>query len=249
MLHIGIYAGVILLSWIIVGLASARLDATKVRGLQPVLLNEENNHFLAMEDVQHLVREIQGRPVEECERREIDIARIEDSLRHNPYVKQAEAYQELDGDLVVEMELRKPLARVMYRDGSGFYLDKDFTKVDLSRRYTANIVLVRGLPYEGVSPRDSILSPELGALEEMLRYVDQSRFLRSLVSEIVVGAEGELTIYPEIGDVIVEFGQPKRIAEKFEKLQLFYHKVLNKVGWQKYRAISLKYRDQVVARK
>lgn len=247
--QIALYSGLILMSWIIVGLGSARLDNSKVNSLKPVILNEENNHFLAMEDVEKLVRDIQGRPIEECDRGDIQIARIEDSLLHNPYVKFAEAYKQLDGDLVVEMELRKPLARVMFEDGSGFYLDKEFTKVDLSYRYTANIVLVRGLKFEPVMPRDSIINQDLQALEEFLHYVDRSKFLRSLVSEVVIDDKGELTIYPEVGDVVIEFGKPIRIAEKFENLQMFNHEVLNKVGWKKYKAISLKYRDQIVARK
>jgi cell division protein FtsQ len=249
LLHIGIYAGLFLMSWVIVGLGTARMDNAKVAGLQPVVLNEENNHFLGRQDVQDLVRDIQGRPVEECRRGEIDVAGIEDSLLKNPYVKYAEAYQRMDGELVVEMELRKPLARVMYDNGSGFYLDKEFTKVDLSAQFTANIVLLRGLPWEPVEPRDSIMSAPLLELEEFLHYVDKSSFLRSLVSEIVVDEDGELTIYPEVGDVVIEFGKPNRIKEKFDNLELFYHEVLNKVGWKKYKSISLKYRGQIVAEK
>jgi cell division protein FtsQ len=248
-LQIALYSGLILMSWIIVGLGSARMDRSMAKGLKPVILNEENNHFINMEDVERLVRDIQGRPIEECARGEVQIARIEDSLMHNPFVKTAEAYKRLNGEVVVEMELRKPLARVMYGDGSGFYLDKEFTKVDLSARYTANIVLVRGLKYEPLEPRDSIMNPDLAALQEFLEYVDRSQFLRSLISEVVVDPRGELTIYPEIGDLVIEFGPPVRIQEKFNNLLLFYRRVLNKVGWKKYRGISLKYRDQIVARK
>lgn len=237
------------MSWIIVGLASARQDRQKAERLQPVILNEENNHFLNMDDIRELVRDIQGRPIEECPRGEINIARIEDSLQHNPYVKFAEAYTEIDGDVVVELELRKPMARVMYEDGSGFYLDKEYQKVDLSRSFTANIVLVRGLPREPLVPRDTVIREELLALEDFLRFVDRSEFLRSQISEIVVDGKGELMIYPEVGDVVIEFGKPVRIAEKFDNLDLFYRKVLNKVGWEKYEGISLKYRNQIVARK
>ena len=86
-------------------------------------------------------------------------------------------------------------------------------------------------------------------MEEFLRYVDKSSFLRSLVSEIVVDDAGELTIFPEVGDVVIEFGKPIRIKEKFDNLELFYHNVLNKVGWKKYKSISLKYREQIVAEK
>jgi cell division protein FtsQ len=249
LLKISLYVSLILMSWVIVGLAGARQQHKKVTGLRPQILNEENNHFLKMDNIRDLVRDIQGRPIEECERGDVKIAMIEDSLAHNPYVKFAEAYQKMNGEVVVELELRKPMARIMYDDGSGFYLDKEFKKVDLSSNFTANIILVRGLPREPLAPRDSVLTQELVDLEDFLRFVDRSEFLRSQISEIVVNGNGELVMYPEVGDMVIEFGKPDRIKEKFDNLDLFYRKVLNKVGWEKYEAISLKYRDQIVARK
>ncbi|MEM7036992.1 MAG: hypothetical protein AAF570_08440 [Bacteroidota bacterium] len=247
--QIMLYAGLITFSWVIVGLSSASHDRQLVTDLQPVLLNEENNHFLSMDDVRDLVRDIQGRPIEECKLGEVQVANIERSLKENPYVKFAEAYTRIDGDVVVELELRKPLARVMYDDGTGFYLDKDFRKVDLSAEFTANTILLRGLPLETLEPRDSIRNEALATLEPILRHIDGSEFLRSQVSEIQVNKNGELVIYPEVGDCVIEFGKPHRIEEKFDNLELFYHEVLNNIGWEKYHSISLKFRDQVVARK
>ena len=249
LLKISIYAGLILMSWVIVGLASAKRSHLKANALKPLIHSQENNHFLNMDDIRLLVRDIQGRPIEECERGNLKIAQIEDSLLRNPYVKYAEAYQEADGDVIVELKLRKPMARIMYDDGSGFYLDKEFHKMDLSAHFTANIILLRGLPREPLHPRDSIQTEELKGLEEFIRYVDRSEFLRSQISEIAMNGVGELTLYPEVGDLVIEFGKPVRIAEKFDNLNLFYKRVLNKVGWKKYKGISLKYRNQIVARK
>lgn len=246
---IALYAGLILMSWVIVGLSAAHHKGQPVARLQPVLLNEENNHFLSLDDVQSLVRDIQGRPIEECAQGDVKVAVIERSLKENPYVKYAEAYTELGGNVVVELELRKPLARVMYDDGSGFYLDKDFRKVDLSTDFTANTILIRGLRWEPVVPRDTIRNEMLLGMEEFLRYVDKSKFLRSQVSEIAVKKDGDLVLYPEVGDLVVEFGQPQRIREKFDYLELFYEKVMNKIGWEKYKSVNLKYEGQIVAKR
>ena len=96
-------------------------------------------------------------------------------------------------------------------------------------------------------PRDSIANSQIMELREFLEYVDGDEFLRSQVSEVVLEEDGDLILYPEVGDVIIEFGKPVRIADKFDNMKLFYDKVLNKIGWDKYRQISLKYRGQVVA--
>lgn len=247
--QIALYTLLTVFSWMIVGLGSARQKRELVTSLQPRILNEENNHFMEMDDVKGLVRDIQERPIEECRVGEVRTDEIERSLKGNPYVKTAEAYTDIGGRVVVELELRKPLARVMYEDGSGFYLDRDFRKVDLSHAFSANTMLLRGLEREPLEPRDTILNPGLDSLRAFLTFVDGSEFLRSQISEVVVRKDGELVIYPEVGDVVVEFGKPEDIPLKFSHMELFYEKVLNRVGWRKYKSISLKYKNQVVARK
>lgn len=248
-LQVLLYTALTVFSWMIVGLGAARQKRDLVAELKPRILNEENNHFLGMDDVKEIVRDIQQRPIEECKVGEVKTDVIEGKLRENPYVKNAEAYTEIGGTVVVELELRKPLARVMNEDGSGFYLDREYRKVDLSHNFSANILLVRGMEREALEPRDTVKSEQLLALEEFLKYVDQSEFLRSQISEVVVRDNGDLVIYPEVGNVIVEFGPPTDVAQKFSNMELFYQRVLNRVGWRKYRSISLKYKDQVVAKR
>ena len=244
-----LYGLLTLFSWMIVGLGSARQSNAKVSSLQPVILNEENNHFLEMDDVRTMVRNIQERPLEECKQGQVKIDAIERSLEENPYVKTAEAYTDVGGNVVVELELRKPLARIMYEDGTGFYLDREFNKVDLSSTYSANTLLVRGLEREPLAPRDTVKSEQLNGMRDFLSFVDRSELLRSQVSEILVKPNGDLVIYPEMGDVIIEFGKPDDMEKKFTNMEIFYRRVLNYSGWGKYKSISLKYKNQVVARR
>ena len=248
-LQILLYSLLAIFSWMIVGLGAARQNNAKVGSLRPVILNEENNHFLEMDDVKKMVRNIQERPLEECKQGQVKISEIESSLEENPYVKTAEAYTDIAGDVVVELELRKPLARVMYEDGTGFYLDREFNKVDLSSSYSANTLLLRGLEREPLEPRDTVKSEQLNGMHDFLTYVDRSELLRSQISEIVVRPNGDLVMYPEMGDVVIEFGKPDDIEKKFANMETFYHRVLNYSGWNKYRSISLKYKNQVVARR
>jgi len=245
---IALYGGLIALSWVVVGWGIARHNGKTVDGFKPNIKNEDNNHFLNKEDVTALAEVIQGQPMKLTPRGEVKVADIEAGLRENPYVKEVEVFKELDGNVVAEMELRRPLARVMYEDGSGFYLDQEYRKLDLSSRYSANVILVRGLAWEPLLPRDTIQAPQIQELQSFLEYVAEDDFLRSQISEVVVDDAGELTLYPELGDLVVEFGLPTRIEDKFDNMKLFYDKVLNQVGWDEYNQISLKYRGQVVAK-
>ncbi len=244
---IALYGGLIAMSWLIVGVGIARHNGRDVNEFRAVVHNDENNHFLSREDVGEIVEDIQGNPIQETPRGEIKIAEIEQGLLENPYVKKAEVFKELSGDVIAELELRKPLARVLYEDGSGFYLDQDYQKLDLSHKYSANVILVRGVEWEPLLPRDTIASEEVLEIQEFLEYVEGDDFLRSQISEVVRDDLGELTLYSEVGDLVIEFGKPVRIADKFDNMKLFFDKVLNQVGWDQYEKISLKYRGQVVA--
>lgn len=244
---IALYGGLIAMSWLIVGLGIARQGSREVNKFRPVVHNEDNNHFLSREDVTEIAEDIQGSPLEKTPRAEVKVAEIEEGLKENPFVKSAEVFKEIMGDVVAELELRRPVARVLYEDGSGFYLDQDYRKLDLSRDFSANVILVRGLEWEPLLPRDSIASKEIVDLQEFLEYVEGDDFLRSQISEVVVDDQGELTLYSEVGDLVIRFGLPERIESKFDNMKLFFDKVLNQVGWDQYGEISLKYRGQVVA--
>jgi cell division protein FtsQ len=47
----------------------------------------------------------------------------------------------------------------------------------------------------------------------------------------------------------VEFGKARDMAEKFEKLRLFYINSLPAKGWHHYNRINLEYHNQVICSK
>ena len=244
-----VYGLLIIGAWVVVSVAASQRENGKCKELVTHIRNSEANQFLDVDAVRALVVEIQGRNPEDCRLEEIKVSAIEYALKGNPYGYDAEVYKDVSARLQVDIELRRPIARVMDLSGEGFYLDEHLTKVDLSTQFTSNVPLVRGEFFEPILPRDTLRSRELAGIEDFLRFVDGNEFLRSQVSEIVVNKKGEVTMYPEVGDVVVHFGTPDKMEDKFSNLMLFYKDVLNKTGWDKYGSISLKYEGQIVATK
>ena len=54
---------------------------------------------------------------------------------------------------------------------------------------------------------------------------------------------------PVIGNHIVNLGNGENIEQKFNRLFIFYKQVLSKTGFDKYKAIDVRYTGQVVGRK
>lgn len=90
-------------------------------------------------------------------------------------------------------------------------------------------------------------------LLNFVQFVEADDFWRSEIVQIVVskghGGAPEIELIPRVGDHTILFGSPDDAAEKFDKLLTFYRHGLRNIGWQEYRTINVKYRNQVVCTK
>ncbi len=234
-------------SLVILGLTGSYQGTLSCTALNITMENDEHNYFLTRDDVISIVREVAGGPVVGLPCREISIAEMEKVLDANPYVKEAEVWKELDASLDVHVELRRPLARLIPNEGESFYLDHNMSKVPVSPAFTANVILIRGPFQENLEPRDTIFDPLISGLKEFLETVDRDPLFSAMISEVVVNPGGDLVLYPELGNIPVEFGDAGDSPQKFEDIRKFYMEILNRAGWDSYSKISVKYKDQVVA--
>jgi cell division protein FtsQ len=244
-----IYATVICLSWIIVGIGSAARSNVRCTDVVTHFSNNTDNMFLNKDTIELVLKRANGNAIRSTRIGDLNTSQMEVALERNPYIKVAEVYKDLATRLVVDVELRKPIARVICVDGSSFYLDKEFHKMKVVSSWVPNVPLIHGMLMEPLQPADKILSKELANLKEMLLFIEGNEFLHAQISELIVTAGGEITLMPEVGNTKIEFGKPDQIAEKFEKLMLFYHQVSAKAGWDHYRSVNLKYKNQVIAKK
>jgi cell division protein FtsQ len=58
----------------------------------------------------------------------------------------------------------------------------------------------------------------------------------------------QLGFVPRSGDFIVDLGTTEELDTKLNNLYRFYVKGLDRIGWDKYKSISLRYKGQVVCR-
>ncbi|MDR3267157.1 MAG: hypothetical protein LBT24_06285, partial [Tannerella sp.] len=68
------------------------------------------------------------------------------------------------------------------------------------------------------------------------------------IAQIYVAQNQDIELSPTVGNHQIILGKISDYRENLDKLQLFYEKGLNKVGWNKYSVINLKYKNQVVCK-
>lgn len=178
---------------------------------------------------------------------QVSLKMLEDSLLKSPFVKDAELYKNIQGTLLVDVEMRRPVARLMNNSGADIYLDASGVKFPVSTLHSSNVLLVRGDFEESVADTFSC-ETVLSALP-VLTYIRNDPFWNNYLSELSIQGNGELILYPRMDNMEIEFGHPMRTAEKLRNLQVFLDEVMTHSDRPRFKQLSVKYKGQVVATK
>ena len=86
-------------------------------------------------------------------------------------------------------------------------------------------------------------------LYKLTMYITHDKFLKAQIAQIYVAENSEFELIPRIGNHVILLGTADDLDDKFKRLYAFYRFGLNKIGWNKYNVINIKYRNQVVCSK
>lgn len=168
----------------------------------------------------------------------MNIAEVEDVLDKNSFIKKSQVFQDINGEMSVEITQETPIARINTGTDE-YYLTRDFTKIPLSNLYSAEVMLVGG----------QITEEDFKGLNELLMFISADKLLKKHIIAVKKQQPNSFILLVNKGDYIIEFGELKNFDEKFEKLKLFYNQYLGKVGINYYKTIDLKFNNQIVATK
>ncbi len=166
----------------------------------------------------------------------LDLPDLEARLESMPSVHNAEVSFDLRGELKLQIEQRMPVVRIIQAGGEQFYLAKDFTKIPVSGTDVARVPIANGRLTNAMIKKVYTLST----------YVQENAFMEALTEQIFVNTNGDLVIIPKLKNQRIIIGDAKDLENKFTRLIDFYTGGLNHIGWDKYKTINLKYKDQIV---
>ena len=241
-----IVAGIFLIG-LLIAFSERKHRAVTIQDVEIKLQNIANNHFMDEGDIIGLM-ETDEDVLRGAELGAIDLNAIEKRIRHDRYVKDAELYNDLRGNLIVRVSLRRPVARVVRSDGPDGYIAEDGTVMPASDRYTSRVTLVSG-PYASTLLRmKNISESEDGAaMLRFLNFVHQDEFWKAQLAQLDVDNQTRIAMYPQVGGELIEFGKPLDVELKFKKLKIYYKEILPRMGWNKYKRVNLEYAGQIVA--
>lgn len=208
--------------------------------------NDLDNYFVDENDIIGLITNNGSDPLIGSEYKNIDLKNLELRIKTNKFIKICQVSRNLKGDLMVEVQQSRPLARIVHSNAPGAYISSTGQILPLSERFTARVVLIEGEYTNKMLTLDFTKEEEGKPLFEMLQLIDQDPFWKAQIAELNIDRNGEITILPQVGRQVIEFGTPTEAAIKFQKLKVFYKRILPLKGWNRYGKVSLKYHNQII---
>jgi|SRR5690606_10984083 len=212
--------------------------------LQVIIPGEQS--FIVREDIDKVLENTQGELVGKT-LSAIPIHEIEEDLRAIPFVEKAIVSKDISGKISISIKQREAVLRVINQMGSDFYLDSDGLKMPLSAHYAPHVLVANGWINEVYSKSlDSIQTPQLEDLFEIAQYIRQDTLWDSQIEQLYLNSQGKIEMVPRVGNQRITIGNAESLDEKFDKLLVFYKKIIPSVGWDAYRSVDLSFAGQLV---
>jgi cell division protein FtsQ len=105
--------------------------------------------------------------------------------------------------------------------------------------------MLNGISVLDTSIKNSILKDVFYLVE----YINRDDFWSAQIDQVFVDRHDEIDLIPRVGNHVIHLGSPGEFEKKLKYLRVFYDKVLPEVGWDRYKSISLAYKDQIVCKR
>lgn len=210
--------------------------------------NTLDNYFLDREDITNLLTDFENEPLKGTSFVDIDLKQLENKLKAEKYIQSSQVFKNLQGSLIVNVELRRPIARIIRPQAPDAYISFDRKVIPVSEKFSARKLLIGGDFADSLTHIQTINTPYGKQLFELLEFIEKDEFWRAQIAQIDIDGKGELLIYPQVTKQLVEFGTPDNYKKKFKKLKSFYRDVLPRKGWNHYEMVNLKFQNQIIAK-
>lgn len=218
------------------------------------------NYFVDKQDILDIIRDNNGEILGQTYG-SIDVRAIEKTLDAYSSIKNAEVFKEAGGKIVVEIEQRNPVVRVIDKHGLSFYIDEQGYVMPVSLKYTARVPVANGnilanwakienkYIEEVALTADSLEVKQLRDLYRLMKFIQKDEFWSKQIQQVYIDTNAEVELIPRIGAHIILLGELQNFQQKFRNLKSVYDKAFRKIGWNQYRTINLKFENQVICTK
>jgi len=226
---------------LLLGLVLFLSISTSVRNDSRLLASNEVKFFnpeqplISEETVNKLLIQNKG-SVKNIRKDALDLNSIESVLDTNPYIRDANVYVSVNGEVGVDVLQKTPLARVQAKES--FYIDEEGKMMPTSPNFSVRVPLVTG----------DVVKNNMSDLFEVMKCIDADPFFKKEIVGVVV-SENKYTLLLREFDFLIDFGTSENKELKFNNFKAFYKKAKKDKTIKIYNNVNLQIASQVICTK
>lgn len=186
----------------------------------------------------------------------VKLDEVENLLELEPSVKNAEVYKGMEGDVHIDVELKRVIARLKPDTTNGFYIDESGAIMPWVAKYTPRVLTVTGhLEKYNRFVKDTLIDEDITAHSKLIadvyalaKVVEGDKYWKAQIGQVYIEQSGDAVIIPLAGDQEFIIGDLKNCEEKLNRMKIFHQEIAQKVGWDKYKVVNLKFDNQIVCK-
>jgi cell division protein FtsQ len=238
-IHILIAASLLVYLTFSVAFISPKVDKAKeCNDIQIKIMETGAASYLSADQIETMLEkahvQVKGQKMSD-----IYAASIEKTLKENKLIKNAEVYKTINGKLIIRVYQRVPVLRVISGQG-GYYVDTERQIMPVPLNYAAYVPVATGAITNEYATTQ---------LYDFADFLSKNNLWNDKIEQIHILPNLDVELTPRKGNHTIVLGKIENYKENLEKLLLFYEKGLDRVGWNKYSRINLKYKNQVICTK
>lgn len=170
---------------------------------------------------------------------QINTAEYEEFLSKDPLIKKVECYKTTGSKLMIKIYQRTPILRVM-TSSEDYYVDQEGQKMPVPRNFATYVPFATGYIDDDFAQNE---------LLQFVAFLNDNKYWNNEIQQIYVHRNKDIELTPRTGNHQILLGKVADCSENLDKLLLFYEKGLDKIGWNRYSVVNLKFKDRVICTK
>ena len=222
-----------------------------------IIINSDNGEIFITED-EIIEKLLVSKLHPQGQTADLNSYAIEKFLLQNSAIQAVNVFTQISGEVDILILQRQPIVRIENAQQQQFYIGSDGRLMATNPNHSARLIIANGNISELFSPNKDIRKPAtdkdfsapiLNKIYQLATYIRNDNFLNNLIEQIYVNSKNEFELVPKNGNHLILLGNAENFEDQFKRLHQFYHHGIQKVGWDAYKIINLKYNNQVVCTK
>ena len=143
----------------------------------------------------------------------LNLKALEASVENEKFIKDAQIYKDLKGNIIVTAEQRRPMARIVRPDAPDAYLDEEGEVLPVSTKFTSRVLVITGDFVDKIIEKG--ITKDHKKYLDLIMIINADPFWKAQISQLDIDSSGEISIYTQVSKQVVEFGFPEEIDTKF----------------------------------